>query len=509
MGEQLLNQMGQLLGESIPRIVGALVILVIGWLVALIIAAVVRSLLRRTNVDDRVASWVAGDERVKEADTEGWVGKGVFWLIMIFVLVAFFQALGLTLITQPLNSLLTQITAYLPRLLGAALLLLLAWIVASGLKLLVRRVLNAFNLDERLGDEAEMEREVSLTETLATVVYWLVFLLFLPAVLDALALEGLLQPVQVMVNEALGYLPNIFAAVLIAVIGWFIARIVQRIVTNLLAAVGVDRLSERVGLSQVLGQQQLSDVIGLVVYVLILIPVLIAALDALALEAVTEPASNMLRTILDALPALFGASLILVIAYVIGKVVSRLVASLLAGLGFDALLARLGLAYEPDEGELKPSQIVGLLVLVGIMLFATIEAFNMLGFEQIADLVSLFTIFFGEVILGLIILGIGLYLANLAARIIQGSDAAHAGLLATLARGAILVFAGAMALRQMGLASEIVNLAFGLLLGAIAVAAALAFGLGGRDMASRKLEQWVPSEPEEPRESPPTTTVSG
>jgi hypothetical protein len=65
--------------------------------------------------------------------------------------------------------------------------------------------------------------------------------------------------------------------------------------------------------------------------------------------------------------------------------------------------------------------------------------------------------------------------------------------LALAGRIAILVLSGAMALRQMGLANEIVNLAFGLLLGAIAVAVALAFGLGGRDIAARQLERWQKS----------------
>jgi hypothetical protein len=127
------------------------------------------------------------------------------------------------------------------------------------------------------------------------------------------------------------------------------------------------------------------------------------------------------------------------------------------------------------------------------MLFASIEAFRLLGFGSVAELVTQFMGFAGQVILGLIIFALGLYLANLAAQTIQASRAAQARLLALAARVAILVLAGAMALRQMGLANEIVNLAFGLLLGAIAVAAALAFGLGGREIAAREVQNWLES----------------
>jgi hypothetical protein len=75
--------------------------------------------------------------------------------------------------------------------------------------------------------------------------------------------------------------------------------------------------------------------------------------------------------------------------------------------------------------------------------------------------------------------------------VIVATAGPQSALLASVARVAILVLVGAMALRQMGIANEIVNLAFGLLVGAIAVAAALAFGLGSRDLAGRQMERWV------------------
>ncbi|MEE9220194.1 MAG: mechanosensitive ion channel [candidate division NC10 bacterium] len=279
-------------------------------------AAIVRGGLRRTGLANRLARSVAGEEGVTGVDVERWVGRGVLSLIMLFVLVAFFQALGLTLITEPLNRLLNQIFQFAPQLAGAGLLLLTAWIVASLLKLVISRVLSAARLDERLSSYAglEEERRVPLTKSLADAVYWLVFLLFLPAVLGALALEGLLRPVQDMMNQILRFLPTLFAAGLILGVGWFLARIVQRIVTNLLVAVGADGLSDRVGLAPVLGTQRLSGVLGLVVYILILIPVLTAALNALALEAITRPASNMLNMILEAIPAIFAAMLLVSLA---------------------------------------------------------------------------------------------------------------------------------------------------------------------------------------------------
>ena len=311
------------------------------------------------------------------------------------------------------------------------------------------------------------------------------FLLFLPAILGALGLTGLLHPVQVLLDELLGFLPHLVAAAVLLLIGWFVARLVRQIVTNLLAATGLDRVGARVGLAS----PRLSDLIGLVVYVLILLPIAIAALDALQLGAITAPASAMLLLILAALPKIFAAALTIGIAYLIGRVLAGIVTSLLAGMGVDALPARLGLAGA--FGGLALSALVGRLVLVALVLFAVIEALQVLGFVLVAVLTVEFVRLAGHILLGLLILAIGLYLARAAARGIRASGVANAGLLAAVAQGAILVLAGAMGLREMGVAPEIITLAFGLLLGALAVATAIAFGVGGRHVAGRVLERYA------------------
>jgi hypothetical protein len=487
-----LNQATDLLGVLGIRIVAAIVVLIVGLLIALILKAITRGLFRRTTLDDRLAAWMAGDDEAKsDVDSANILGNVVFWLVMIFVVIAFFSVLNLTVVTDPLKGFLDQIFQYLPNLLGAAALALVAWAVATGLKWVVLKGLGALKVDERLNSEAGVEGEqVSVTKSIAEAVYWLVWLLFLPMILTALGLLGLLGPIQNLVDELLLALPNLLKAGLILAVGWFVARVAQRLVASLLAAVGLDRLSDRVGLTSVLGSQTLSALVGLIVYFMILILALIEALEALELRAITVPASNMLDKALAAVPNIIAAAILLVIAYVIARVVAGLITNLLTAVGFNAILVPLGLGKEPAEGQRTPSEIVGYLALILIMFFASIEALGLLGFNAVAVLLSGFLVFAAQVILGLIIFGVGLWLAKLAADVIQKSNVTQAGLLALAARVAILILAGAMALRQMGLANEIINLAFGLLLGAIAVAIGLAFGLGGREMAARQLESW-------------------
>ena len=486
--EQYFGQLTELVGDSLPRFILAILVLVAGWVVALIAKAVTRGLLNRTKVDNKVAEFATGGEGGEAPAVEDAAGRIVFWIVMAFALVAFLSLIGLGTVAAPLEALLSQVMAFLPRLFSAGILVALAWLVATGLRYMVSKGLAAIGLDKRFGDE--MGDDVSPpSRMLAETIYWLVFLFFLPVILESLGLEGLLGPINTLLAELLAFLPNLFGAAIIMAVGWVLARVVQRVVTSLLAASGVDSLGERVGVSQVLGEKKLSNLLGLIVYILILIPIIVMALDALGLQAVSAPATAMLERVMAAVPSLFGAAIILAVAYLVGRLIADLVTRLLSSMGFNNFLEKIGFRQPSAEGK-SPAQLVGWIALVAIMLFATIEALSIMDFHVLAEIVLRFTVFLGNVLLGVIILAVGFYFASLAAAGIQSSGSPNANLLSTLARTAILVLAGAMALRQAGLAEDIINLAFGLLLGAVAVAVALAFGFGGRDLAARQLDKW-------------------
>ncbi|MCH7825297.1 MAG: mechanosensitive ion channel [Acidobacteria bacterium] len=477
------------LPSYLPNLAAALAILIVGWFAAIVAGAIVRGALRRTTLDNRLAGWLVGED----IEVERIAGRIVYYLVMLFVLSAFFQALRLTVVTGPLDELLSTVAGYVPRVLAAAALFFGGWIVASVLRRLVSTALDKLGLDERIGDEVGVEREnqLPLSKTLGEAVYWLVLLLLLPAALGILGVQGLLAPVQDLVSEVLGFLPNILAAGLIFAVGWFVARLVQRIVTNLLSAAGVDAFAEQVGLATSLGDRRLSGLIGLLLYVMILVPVLISSLQALQLDAVTVPATAMLSRVLNAVPFVFAAGVLLLVAYFVARLVADLITNLLRGAGFDNVLAHIGFTGTPGEGSSTPSGVVGTIIVVTVMLFATVEAAGLMGFEALAALLSGLIVFAADVILGLIVFGVGLYLARLVSETIAASGARQANVQSIAARVSITVLAAAMALRQMGLAEDIVNLAFGLVLGAIALAAAVAFGLGARDAAGRQVEQWV------------------
>lgn len=484
--QQFFSDLGPI-GVSILNGLAALAILVIGYIIARLVANVVRRLLSRTNIDERIASTFTIEESAT-VSIEEIAGRVVFWIIMLFTAVGVLQRLQLPAVAGPINSLLDQVTTqYLPNLGGAILMLLVAWAVATLVRFLITKAAALLDIDGRLTKHGALEEgeTVSVSQSLATAAFWFIFLLFLPDILSRLGMSEIAAPVQVMFGEAITYIPNIFGAAIILLIGWFIARILRQILTNLLTAVGADAIGERAGLT---GARSLSTLVGTLVYTLILLFTIVSALEELDIEAISGPATLMLTTILDAVPGILGATLVLIVSYYIARLVAGLISDLLTGFGVNEIPAKLGIHL---TGTRTMSQLIGYIIQLGIMLFAAISAAELLGSEFLATIITTFLGFASQVVLALIIFGIGLYLANLAHGLILSTGGAQSNMTATIARVAILVLSGAMALRQMGIADDIVNLAFGILLGALGIAAALAFGLGSRDIAGQEVARLI------------------
>ena len=530
--ESFVSEMSSTLGAFLPSLIWAIVILIAGWIVATVAASIIKGILQRTTLDDRLTNMVMGQDPDRDVPIEAWIATAVYWIILTFTLVAFLNALQLEVVSEPLNDFLQQIFQYLPRLGGAALLLAVAWATATIVKVLVTQGLSRFNLDDRLSQEmGEDGSPIVDNESIGSILYWFIFLLFVPLILSALNLPGLLAPVEELINNFLQAIPRILTAGVILAVGWFIARIVRKIVTNLLQATQADQIGARFGLSGAVppttatpgtpppppstmgtteGGLSLSQLAGTVVFVLILIPAVVAALNELDIEAISGPAISMLELVLDSIPRVIMAGVVLTVAYIVGQFVSDLVTGLLRSAGFDNILSILGLpelntppsrvdnidaegqpATRVQTASTSPSEVLGLIALVAIVLFGAITATEILGFATLSNIVRAILRIAAQVLSGVVVFAVGLYFANLAFRLIRNMGGAQANILAQSARIALIALVTAMGLQQMGVATDIVNLAFGLLLGAVAVAIASAGGLGGRDIASEQIREWL------------------
>ena len=350
---------------------------------------------------------------------------------------------------------------------------------------------------------------------LGRVAYWLVWLVGLIAALQPLGLSGVLTPVTSLTNEVFAFLPRLLGAGLFFFAGLILARIVRHVVEAALGALNIERLLGRAGIS--IGEPPLAvdqtgvasegaapvrssiaRAVGVIVSATIIIFAAIAALQILQISAISDPATAMLNSIALAIPRVLAALVWLAIAFLIGRWVKTLIETVLPSLGFDDSVRALGIM----PANSNPSRVVGAIAMTAILLAAAIEAARQLGGDSVAALLFQITELGGKVIFGTVIIVAGLFLARILSSLV-GSSTGEAGYAQTVVKYAIIALFTAIGLTFMGLADQIVMMAFGLILGSAAVATAIAFGLGGRDAAARILDQWAEDQAPPARMQPP------
>jgi hypothetical protein len=216
-----------------------------------------------------------------------------------------------------------------------------------------------------------------------------------------------------------------------------------------------------------------------------MIPVTISALEALRIESISGPATEMLRTILDSIPNVLGALILLAIGYFVGKLAKQAVEQLLPSMGFDRAVGGLGIS----TGEGKATRTVGTIVMVAILIFFAIKAAELLQSPIIAAMLAQILELGSRVLFGAVIILGGVGIARIVSNLVSGTGTQ--GWLPAILNWSIIALAVAMGLRFMGLANEIVIIAFAAIIGSAAIACALAFGLGGRPTAHKLLERWT------------------
>jgi len=194
------------------------------------------------------------------------------------------------------------------------------------------------------------------------------------------------------------------------------------------------------------------------------------------------------------IPALFGALIILFAGYLLARVVERAVDRLLRRIRFDALLERGGVmeVVERSGSHVNPIRVIANLVFWLLMFAVIVLASNALGLQSLADVFSELVGYIPSVIAAIVIIIVGLVLGEfLGGLILASAGALHGGTaLARIGRGGVILLAIFMALQQLNVATEIVTTAFAILFGAVALALALAFGLGNRELAGEVTREW-------------------
>jgi hypothetical protein len=359
----------------------------------------------------------------------------------------------------------------------AAVIIAVTWALAKAAKWAFARMVDQIAFLQRGTASGE-----SVGMSLGKIVSLLVWLIGLLAVLQQLGFDSVITPVQGLLTNFIGYLDNIVFAAAIFFIGSMIARIVRDLVVTALGTVDFDKWANKGGVEAVTGNSAITKTIGTIVYVLVIIPVAIAALQMLEISAITEPAMNLLNMVFKSIPLIIGACLLLGIGYVISRWIAGLIRDLLPSLGADRAIDELGIL---PVGR-SASGLIATIVTIAIMVFFAIAATNLLGFPQLTNILETVLSQAGNVVFGAVLIALGVLIANILRNLI--GDATGPGIASNVTYWitvGLFVFIG---LKQMSIGGLIVDYAFLALAIGAAVAFALAFGLGGRDAAAQALK---------------------
>ncbi|WP_372919200.1 mechanosensitive ion channel [Salegentibacter sp.] len=373
-----------------------------------------------------------------------------------------------------------RITSFLPDLIGALLVLLVGWLVARGIKHLVVRLMKKTHWDEKLFGRTNVD---DTNVFVANIFYYIIMVIVLLIVLEILGVNEVLTPLENMVDKFLSFIPNLIAAALIAFIGYLLAKFVSGLVN--ISGQFLDKWIDKTGFKET---DKLVNILRKIVFIIILVPFIIQAFNALQMEAISEPANDILYGFTEMIGEIIVAALVLALFIWGGRYLTDFLEDLFRSMGMDRAAEKIQI-HNMIGANQSLSKLIANLLYFFLVFFGIITAVEILGLERLTETLNEILEVTGQILFGLIILAVGNYISLLIYNtMIKSNDNRF---IAGVIRWASLALFIAIGLRTMGIANEIVELAFGLILGAIAVAVALAYGLGGRDAAGEHFKDII------------------
>ncbi|MCQ8260182.1 mechanosensitive ion channel [Streptococcus suis] len=391
--------------------------------------------------------------------------------------------------TNIIDSLFYPLLSALPGVIRMLVLVVIAFSLAGLLRKFTLSGLSKIQFSQKLQEWGVIKPEdngQSLIKTLGQLVYFLVILFFLPSILSGLNISSTVDPISSMFEKFFAFIPNMIAAGLILFVGTFFCKFIKGLLTGVLERLDIDAWYTKVT-GQVklpFDSQQIISVLSTVVYVLIFIPILTLALETLGITSISQPIVTILNQVIGILPHVLVALVLIAVGSFVAKLIGNLLENLLETAGINAYSKYL---FTKEEANFELSAIITQVVRAIIIVFFFIQAIQVLNLEVFNAVGSALLGYLPSLISAIAIVILAIIASNLVANFLQ--KVTDSPLVITIVRYLMIVFAVFMALDQLKFAQHIVQSTFTIILGALAVAFALAFGLGGREFAARQLEK--------------------
>lgn len=358
---------------------------------------------------------------------------------------------------------------------SALLIIIIGWFIAGMFKKLIKKMLNKSGISNKLSND-----KLDFSNFIAKLVYFLIMIFVFMIALEKLGMTSVLEPVKELLNSFVSVIPNLIGAGLVGYIGYMLATIVSELVS--LSGNTIQKFVPKLRLPENI---DIVDILKRIVFIFIFIPLLIAALNILNITAVSEPATAMLQTFFEAIPKVLVATIIMLIFVVGGRFLSELLKDLLDSLNLNQIIEKANLTSIVSTKNIE--RLIANIVYAFIILFGLMTAIEKLEFNKLSEIINTIVTMGGNILFGLLILAIGNWIANIAAKSFLKSD--DNPFVSNIIKIAIIAIFLAISLGRMGIADNIINLAFGITLGAIALTIVLSFGLGGREAAGKQMDK--------------------
>ena len=479
-----------------------LLLFLVGWILAKLISWMVFRVLCKTTLDDRLAKklgidMIVSEDAANNNQLERFAARVVYYLLMLLVVIGVLEFAGLSQAAGPIEGFVGKITAALPLVGKAFLILIIAYFGGVILQKLVTQFIDKARLDARFaelsapaGEEDEESDERPFSEGAGRVVFWLVMVAGLAGAVDALRIGPLAHSMRNAVDRIVSLIPALAISAALLLAGYIFGRIARAVIDNLLDSAGFNRLAERIQIDKIFGEMRASAAVGWLAMAFVLLQATIAALNELGLTTLSTPLTDMMSQFWSFLPILAVSALIIAAGFIGGRLLRGLVETGLANLDFNERMATLGFGELSErEGRLsKPHEVIGFVVQVGVVLVATVQALENLQLLTWSGYVNGFIEYsVTHAAVALVIVGVGMALGNYVRDLIlmrrSDDEDETIGWVAAFARYAVLVFSFTMAIHHLNVGPGFVLVAFSLLFGSLCLALALALGLGSREVA--------------------------
>ncbi len=366
---------------------------------------------------------------------------------------------------------------------GALLIFLIGKFIAKGVGKGIGKAAAKSGMDDKLSKYLG-DSNTTASGLIGKLVGLVLFLFVLIFALDFAGLKGVTQPLNDLLGGFLGVIPNLVGAGIIAYITFILAKVIKEIILSVLQAARAD---ERLGMDT--EKAPIANGVGGVAYGIVALGGLTAALGVLGIDAISKPVAQIFQSILDAVPNILIAGIILTIGVFVAKIVREILTNLLEGIGADELPAKMGLTNIPAEGSRSVSSVVGLVSFISVIVLMAAAAINELNIEILSTASeNIFSGYF-NILIAILIIGVGIMASGYAYRALADKNL----MLAKIAKIAIIAISSVAALQRSGIAPEVTGAPFqavvyglGLALG---LGGAIAIGLGGKDYVSRFLDK--------------------